>query len=180
MFSPLKYTYSQEIKEVMVNSINLCLENISEDGHFPYDEKHSGVYILLYHSSVMFYLNECLKSNYINNEIKTKINEKNGDALNYLINCMDEEFRFNDPEKDSNSFYIITAVTSLAALRGRISKDKEEMILRNILKHYSDNKLFLFNDRDNYLTNRSLYKFIDVLTIETLYWIVQHICGKNI
>ena len=170
----LKYDYSDEVYIAMINSINICTMNIKEDGHFPYDAKHHGTYILLYHPNVMFFLNKCLGSDYLDEKIKTKINEVNRKGLVYLLERLDSEMRFNEPDFKDYNYYIITAVTSLASIKGKIKNEDEIKILNNILKFHKNGKLYLFIDNNSYLLNRKYYKLTDILLTETLYWLVQY------
>ena len=171
----LKYNYSDQIKDVMINSIKICTQNIGEDGHYPYTKKHMGVYILLYHPSVIFYLNNCLVSEYINNKLKEEIQETNRKALCFLLKCLDSSGRFHEPELKKYNFYLISIVTALAAIKNEIEKTKEYKVLNNILKYYNNNELYMFINENNLLFNGYMYKIRDVLTVETLYWLTQYI-----
>lgn len=122
----LKYYYSEEIKEAMLNSISICTKNIAEDGHFPYTKAHPGVYILLYHPSVIFYMEKCLESEYLDDEFKLNLNKVNKTAFTYLLKCLDNSGRFNEPEFKEYNFYKITAVTALAAIADKIERDQEK------------------------------------------------------
>ena len=170
----LKYTYSEEILNVMINSINICIDNIGDDGHFPYSERYQNTYILLYHPNVMFFLNECLNSNLLNEEIKSKILDTNKKGLLYLIKCLDSSFRFYERDIKQYNYYVITAVTALNAIKEKINTKDELNILNNIFKFYNNNKLYLFIDNNNFLFNGKRYKFRDIAITETLYWIVQY------
>ena len=172
----LRNNYSKEIEEIMVNSIKICIDNIAEDGHFPYTKIHPNTYILLYHPSVIFYLDKCLESEYLKNDFKIKIKNVSKSALSYLLNRTDKFFRFHEPE--FYNFYIITTVTALAAVKGKIGENIQKSIISNILKYFNKNELYLFIDENDYLFNGIQYKFKDVSTVETLYWLVQYLYGK--
>ncbi len=175
----LKYNHSDDIEKAMVNSIKICTDKIMEDGHFPYNGIYSDVYILLYHPSVMFYLEKCLASKYLCEEIKSKIIEVNKSAFSFLYKCLDNSGRFNEPDTKEYNFYIITTVTALAAISGKIEKSLENKVFDNILKYYNDNKLYLFIDKNDYLSFGSMYKYKDSFIVETLYWMVQCLYSDN-
>ncbi|HOR72546.1 MAG TPA: hypothetical protein PLY00_14875 [Verrucomicrobiota bacterium] len=170
----LKHRRAHLIEDALQTSITLCLDNIAEDGHFPYTEEHDGVYILLYHASVMFYLNNCLASECVASHLKDGIRQVNEKALAFLLRCMDSSGRFMEPERRSASFYLISLVTALAALGDRIDQEQHNMILKNLLMYCHDDHLFMYIDRNGYLTNRERYRVRDVLAVEALYWLTQY------
>ena len=49
----LEYTHSEKIINAMNDSINLCVDKIAEDGHYPYNSVRQGTYLLLYHPIVI-------------------------------------------------------------------------------------------------------------------------------
>jgi hypothetical protein len=171
----LKFNYSEEIKKVMVNSINICTNNIADDGHFPYTKIHPGVYILLYHPSVIFYLEKCLESEYLNDKYKLNVIDTSKKAITYLHKYLDNLGRFNEPELKDYNFYIISAVTALAAIAGKIENEAENKILNHILKYYNHNKLYLFIDKNNRLFNGSRFQYKDSFTVEIFYWLTQYL-----
>lgn len=167
----LNHHYSDEIQKAMVDSINLCLDKISDDGHYPYNMKRQGTYLLLYHSIVMITLEYCLSSKYLDGQTRKKIADSNKIALEFLLKCIDEENRIFEPEITQYSQYIITNVTTLLAVRGRIDGDIETNIYRNLATFWKDEKLYLCKNKNDKLYDSDLYKVKDVLTIEVLYWL---------
>lgn len=173
----LKHHYSDEIKEAMIDSINLCLDKIADDGHYPYNKIRQGTYLLLYHPIVMITLNNCLESEFLDNTTRNKIIEKNKIAGKFLLSCFDKNNRIFEPEITHYEQYIITNVTTLVALKNQIPKELEEKLLSNLAKYYN-NQLYLCKDKNNKLFNSDLYSVKDVLAIEVLYWLDIYFSDK--
>ncbi len=167
----LNHHFSNDIKEAMVDSINLCLDKIADDGHYPYNLKRQGTYLLLYHPIVMITLDACLQSDLLDYDIKKRIQDINIIAQNFLITCIDDQKRIFEPEITRYFQYIITNATSLLALKGRIDNEMELALYKNLANYWSDNRLFLCKDKKNKLFNGDLYSVRDVLTLEVLYWL---------
>lgn len=167
----LKHHYSDEIQKAMVDSINLCLDKISDDGHYPYNMKRQGTYLLLYHSIVMITLEYCLSSKYLDDQTRKKIADSNKIALEFLLKCIDKKQRIFEPEITKYSQYIITNVTTLLAVSGRINGDIETNIYSNLATFWKNERLYLCKNKSDKLYDSDLYEVKDVLTIEVLYWL---------
>lgn len=174
----LKHHYSDEIKDAMTDSINLCLDKIADDGHYPYNMKRQGTYLLLYHPVVMITLNNCLDSNYLDDTTRNRLIKTNKIAQEFLLSCFDNEKRIFEPEITRYSQYIITNITSLVALKANISEEVKKVLLLNLTKYYKNNQLYLCKDKNNRLYNSDLYSVKDVLTIEVLYWLDIYFTDK--
>ena len=81
----LELKYDETFNLAMNNSILLCLNNLENDGHFPYSEKWRGTYLLLYHPIVMYTLEECLSSRYLNDNCKAIFRIKIGKSKKIFI-----------------------------------------------------------------------------------------------
>lgn len=167
----LDIKYISRLELVMNNSISLCINNLAEDGHFPYSEKRPGTYLLLYHPVVIHTLEMCSDSNYLNKANQNTISVRLKTARDFLLKQMDGNYFFVEPEIEKYSRYIISNVTSLVALKGFISAEEENKILQNILKFMKDDKIFLCINNNLKLYNSSLYKLNDQLSIEVLFWL---------
>ncbi len=167
----LKYHYSDNIKEAMIDSINLCLDKIADDGHYPYNMVRQGTYLLLYHPIVMITLNNCLDSEFLDKPTRNKIIETNKTASKFLLSCFDDNNRIFEPEITHYDQYIISNITTLVALKNQIPKELEKKLLKNLTGYYNNNHLYLCKDENNKLFNSDLYSVKDVLTIEVLYWL---------
>lgn len=167
----LEHHYSDKIKEAMIDSINLCIEKLAEDGHYPYNERRQGTYLLLYHPIVMITLKNCLKSKYIDNNLAERINQANKKAEKFLLSCFDKSGRLFEPEIKHYFQYIITNITSLVALKNSVSISEQKNLIKNIIAFFSDSDFHLCKDENNLLFNSDLYSVKDVLAIELLYWI---------
>jgi hypothetical protein len=167
----LNYYVSDWVIEAMNDSVELCIEKIADDGHYPYNQIRTGTYILAYHPIVMITLDNCIHSKYLKPEVKNKLIEANKKALEFLIKCFDSDSRIFEPEILQYNQYIITNITSLLALKGKINKENEDVILANLLNYLSKNELFLCKNERNELYNSDLYNVKDVLAIEVLYWL---------
>jgi hypothetical protein len=165
------YSPDKKFSDAMNNSILLCLKKISPEGYFPYSEKRHGTYILLYNPVVIYTLNECQHSNYLDDNLKKELYEKLTIARNYLVKQMDSKCYFIEPEVKNYSRYIVSNITSLVSLKGFINKETENQILQNIFKFLKKNELFLCINDDYKLYNSSLFKLKDQLSIEVLYWL---------
>ena len=167
----LNHHYSDEIKEAMIDSINLCIDKIGDDGHYPYNLKRQGTYLLLYHPIVMITLDCCLLSEYLDNKTRQRIVASNKIAQEFLLKCIDKEKRIFEPEVTHYGQYIITNVATLLALKGKIETDLEKTLLNNIATFWKNDELYLCKDKNNRLYNSDLYSVKDVLAIEVLYWL---------
>jgi hypothetical protein len=171
----LKYSNNKNVKVSVDQSLNLILSNMASDGHFPYNTKWTNVYILLYHSHVMYFLKNIEKSEFIEESDRLNIHISLKKAKKYLMDQMDHNMMFVESVRQDYYSYIISNVISLAALKDDLSSDELIIIRNNIAKYYSAKRLHLFIDNDNRLMNKDLYKYNDVLLTEVLYWIVQYI-----
>lgn len=167
----LNHYYSDEIKDAMVDSINLCLNMIAEDGHYPYSEERQGTYLLLYHPIVIITLDNCLSSEYLDEKLKERIIHTNEIARNFLLTLVDNKNRIFEPEIINFQQYIITNVTCMVAFKNKIDKEMEMGLLNNLTKFLKDNTLYLCKDKNDKLFNGDLYSVKDVLTIEVLFWL---------
>ncbi len=167
----LNHFNSDEIKIAMVDSINLCLDKIAEDGHYPYNLKRQGTYLLLYHPIVMITLNNCLRSEFLDFKTRTRIINTNKKAANFLLNSLDDKERIFEPEIKHYKQYIISNITSLVALKEDLSIKRQISILQNIAGYFVNSKLFLCKNEEDRLYNSDLYSVKDVLAIEVLYWL---------
>ncbi len=167
----LDINYSERLEIAMNNSIDICIKNIHNDGHFPYSEKRKGTYILLYHPVVIYTLEMCENSEYLDDEIKIKLRNSLANARKFLIDQLDTNLYFVEPEVQKYSRYVISNIIGLVALKGYIDVDKEEKILKNILTFMRNHKLYLCINDDLKLYNSSLYKLKDQLSIEVLFWL---------
>ncbi len=167
----LKYNFDERIQEAMANSINICIDKIADDGHFPYNKSRQGTYLLLYHPIVMITLEYCLESKHLTNVTIQKLREVLAKARVFLINCINSHDEIFEPEVVHYSQYIITGITSLLALKGKIDLNSEEKMLQNIATYWTVGKLYLCKDKKGRLYNSDLYSVKDVLLIEVLYWL---------
>ncbi len=171
----LESKFDETFKAALNNSISLCINNLDVDGHFPYSEKWRGTYLLLYHPTVIYTLEECLNSKYINDEIRLTLSLKLETAKKFLLKQMDKKFFFIEPDLNKYYRYIISNVSSLVALQNSIKYEIEEKILQNITKFFSNNMLFLCIDKKDRLFNSSLYYVHDQLSTEVLFWMQIYI-----
>ncbi|MBK7105256.1 MAG: hypothetical protein IPH62_08230 [Ignavibacteriae bacterium] len=167
----LKHHYNKHIAEAMNDSIDLCINKIAEDGHYPYNFLRQGTYLLLYHPIVILTLDFCKKSEYLKTEIREKLQITNSKATDFLKG----HIRFNknrifEPEIIHYSQYIISNITSLLSLKGKMEKELENSLLQNLYRYLKNNTLYLCMDKNNKLYDSDLYSVKDVLTIEVLYW----------
>ena len=167
----LKHNYSKKVENAMINSINLCVDKIASDGHFPYSTMNQGTYLLLYHPIVMITLEKCLESKYLDHITIKRLNEVLTKARDFLINSIDDEKKVFEPEIKQLSQYIISNVTTLVALKDKIDPSFEKSLLNNVIKFLNKDKLYLCIDKKERLYNGDLYKFNDVYLIEVLYWL---------
>lgn len=170
----LRYDDRSDIRDTISNSVELIVTNIATDGHFPYNEKWTDVYILLYHSHVMYFLNLIALSAITSNKQRDLIEISLKEARKYLLSQKGDECLFKETSREEYSSYIITLVTSLAALKNHMSNKDINRTLSNILEHYDDGKFYLFKDKRRRLTNKDLYKYNDVLLVEISYWLTQY------
>ncbi len=170
----LKYTKNNNVKVSVNQSLNLILSNIKQDGHFPYNKKWTHVYILLYHSHVIYFLQNIEKSEFIEDRDRLNIHDTLIKAKRYLIEQMDHNKIFVESARKEYYSYIITNVISLAALKEDLPPSDLIIVRNNIARFHSGKRLYLFIDNDNRLMNKDLYKYNDVLLTEVLYWIVQY------
>jgi hypothetical protein len=169
----LKYIDRNEIRVTVTQSLDLILSSIADDGHFPYNEKRPDVYILLYHSHVIYFLQQIALSRVITENESNRIDRVLMKAGEYLQNQMGDKNLFVETSREEYESYVITSVISLAALKNELSTDQIEKILFNITQHYSNGQHYLFKDSYNKLTNKDLGKYNDVLLTEILYWLIQ-------
>lgn len=167
----LKHHYDERYEKAMNNSINICLDMQTDEGFFPYSEKRTGTYLLLYNPIVVYTLAQCKNSVCINVNLCNKLENKLSLARKFILSNLDKEGFFVEPEVKKYSRYIISNVTSLVALKGFISTDIEEQILKNIFKFMKNGELFLCINDDYKLFNSSLFRLRDQLSIEVLYWL---------
>jgi hypothetical protein len=167
----LNHSFDKGIQGAMIDSINICVEKIADDGHFPYNEIRPGTYLLLYHPIVMITLGYCLHSQYMDSNTAQKLKNVLDKAKEFLISCITDDNKIFEPEITHYSQYIISNVTTLLALKGKINPDIERDILNNISSYWNNDKLFICKDSRDNLYNSDLYSVIDVLLIEVLYWI---------
>ena len=166
----LKHIYSDNIKEAMNDSIELCIEKISADGHFPYHQTRD-TYLLLYHPIVMKTLEYCLSSEFLDKYIKQRLENVLINAKDYLINCIDKNNQIFEPEVKRYGQYIISNVTALYALKGKIGFQTEKVLLNNIATYLQNDKLYICKDNQNRLYNSDTYNTRDVFLIEVLFWL---------
>jgi hypothetical protein len=119
----------------------------------------------------MITLNNCLESEYLSQDLKEKIISANKKAEDFLITCIDNENRIFETEITHYGQYIITNITSLLALKGKVSPEFESSLLKSISSHYSHNKLYLCKTEHGKLFDSDLYQVSDVLAVEVLYWL---------
>lgn len=163
---------------VFENCIKLCIREQENNGAYPYTEKHKGIYILLYQASVIFYLNKCLMAKFLNEENIKKIQASIGAGMNYLKNTMTKDFKFEEPDKEKGNYYLISSVTSLAAISFYDKKEQTDLI-NDVIKFMKNDKLFLYKDKNNKLFNGRLNHLSDVYIVETLYWIIQYLVNNE-
>jgi len=174
----LKYHYNEEIKLAMIDSINLCIDKIADDGHYPYNKQRQGTYLLLYHPIVMITLNNCLDSEFIDDETRKRLVRTNNIARDFLISCIDKDNKIFEPEITHYSQYIVTNVTTLVAIKDMISEELKDSLLSNITKYFNNDQLYLCKDKNDRLYNSNLYKVRDVLSVEVLYWLDIYFSDK--
>ncbi len=167
----LEYHYSEEIDIAMNDSIKLCTEKLADDGHYPYNLKRQGTYLLLYHPIVILTLEFCLPSKYLDGKIKSKLISKNKKAIEFLINQFDSCNRLFETEIMHYNQYIISNITSLLALKGKVKNEITKQMLHRIAKYLYNDRLYLCMDENDRLYNSDLYKVSDVLGVEVLYWL---------
>lgn len=167
----LKYDDNQRYEKAMNNSVKICLEQQTAEGFFPYSEKRKGTYLLLYNPIVVYTLDKCKDSKYLDDSIKNSLEDKLNFARNFILKQMDNKNYFVEPEIKTYSRYIISNVTSLVALKGFIDKDLENKILLNIQSFMKADQLFMCIDDKYFLYNSSLFRLKDQLSIEVLYWL---------
>lgn len=175
----LNHSFEKRIHEAMIDSINICVEKIADDGHFPYNEIRRGTYLLLYHPIVMITLEYCLQSQYIDSTTAQRLRETLDKAKAFLISCIKDDNKIFEPEITHYSQYIISNVTTLLALKGKINQDIKENILNNISTYWNNDKLFLCKNENDHLYNSDLYSVKDVLLIEVLYWLDLYNSNKS-
>jgi len=174
----LKYHYNEEIKLAMIDSINLCIDKIANDGHYPYNKHRQGTYLLLYHPIVMITLNNCLDSEFIDDETRKRLVRTNNIARDFLISCIDKDNKIFEPEITNYSQYIVTNVTTLVAIKDMISEELKDSLLSNITKYFNNDQLYLCKDKNDRLYNSNLYRVRDVLSVEVLYWLDIYFSDK--
>ena len=163
--------YSSRFASAMNNSISLCVNNLADDGHFPYSEKRMGTYLLLYQPVVIYTLEMCTDSKYLNEINANSLKNKLKLARIFLLKQMDRNYFFVEPEIKKFSRYVISNIVSLVALKGFIKPEEESKILKNILKFLKNDEIFLCISDDMKLYNSSLYKLRDQLNTEVFFWL---------
>lgn len=167
----LNHGFEKRIQEAMIDSINICIKKIADDGHFPYNAIRPGTYLLLYHPIVMITLENCMQSKYMDSSTAQKLKDVLDKAKGFLISCITVDHKIFEPEIKHYSQYIISNVITLLALKGKINPDIEKDILNNISSYWNNGRLFICKDYSDYLFNSDLYSVKDVLLIEVLYWL---------
>ena len=166
----LKHAYSKKVEEVMIDSINLCINNIADDGHFPYHAKRQGIYLLLYHPIVMITLEYCLRSEYLDDVITKRLIDTLVKAKSFLLNSISKEKKIFEPTIKQLSQFVISNVTSLVALKNKIEPDFEKILLNNVVRFWNNDTLYLCRDQKERLYNGDLYNISDSYLIEVMYW----------
>ena len=166
----LKHIYLEDVSKAMNDSIELCIEKISANGHFPYHQTRD-TYLLLYHPIVMKTLEYCLSSKYIREQTKQQLEKELINAKDFLVNCIDENNQIFEPEIKRYGQYIISNVTALYALKGKIEFQKEVALLNNIATYLQNGELYICKDNQNRLYNSDTYQIRDVFLIEVLFWL---------
>jgi hypothetical protein len=166
----LEHICSEEVKEAMNDSIELCITNISANGHFPYHQTRD-TYLLLYHPIVMKTLEYCISSEHLDKHIKERLEKILINAKDFLVNCIDQNNQIFEPEVNRYGQYIITMVTTLYALKGKIEFQKEITLLNKIAAYLQNGKLYICLDNQNRLYNSDAYNIRDVFLIEVLFWL---------
>lgn len=167
----LDISFNKEFVEKLNMSVKLCIDNITEDGFFPYSELRSGTYLLLYNPIVIITLEEALKSIYIETELKERSLKQLERVKKYIYQQKDEDYYFIEPEQKKFSRYIISNITSLIALRNILSKDEEKKIFDNVKSYMINDRLYLCRNENGEYFNGNLYEVKDVLLTELFFWL---------
>jgi|GEM_PF-6726374 len=167
----LNHVYSNGVVSAMIDSINLCTNKIADDGHFPYNARRQGTYLLLYHPIVMITLEYCLESKYLDDVTFKNLKDALIKAKYFLLKSIDKEKKIFEPEIRHFSQNIISNITTLVALKNKIDPGLEKIMLNNVIKFWKDDKLYLCRDQKERLFNSDSYNLKDVYLIEVMYWL---------
>lgn len=170
----LEFTNKKEYVENLNLSIKLCLDNITDEGFFPYSEIRKGTYLLLYNPIVIITLKEALKSNFIYPELKKRSIKDIEIVKNFVYKQKDKDYFFVEPEQEKFARYIISNITSLIALKDIITNEEETKIFNNIKSYIIDNELYLCRNEKGEYFNGNLYEVRDVLLTEVFYWFTYY------
>ncbi|NWF90104.1 MAG: hypothetical protein HXY50_11675 [Ignavibacteriaceae bacterium] len=166
----LEHRFNEDLRTAMNDSISLCINNISTNGHFPYHENRD-TYLFLYHPIIMVTLEKCLNSKYVDPQIKQKLKNTITKATNFLVESFDKNNRIFEPVVQRYQQYLISQVTALYSLKGKNFSVLEESLLRNIASFAKNEKLYLCKDNRNKLFNSDTYITLDVFLVEVLFWL---------
>lgn len=175
----LNFYTSEELLENLEISIKVCNSKITDAGYFPYSERKPGTYLLLYNPVVIYTLENAIKNKKINKSLKETTMKNIIAAKNFLLNQMDSDNFFIEPEMKNFSRYIISNITSLVALTDFVSDDLTDKIFSNIKSYFINNKMFLCRDDDDLYFNGNLYEVNDVLMTEVFYWLTIFLKTKK-
>ncbi len=170
----LEKKYDKSFVSNLNYSIELCINNINEEGFFPYSEVRKGTYLLLYNPIVILTLEEALKSKYIKPSLKDEAIIKLDLVKKFIYAKQDNNGFFVEPEQVKFSRYIISNITSLIALKGFILPIEEKNILKNVRSYMVKNKLYLCKKESNEYFMGSLFEVNDVLITEVFFWYLYY------
>ncbi len=171
----LEFYHDEGFVKKLSTSVSICIENINQEGYFPYSQIRTGTYLLLYNPIVIITLEEALASTFIGNDLKDKAIVKLNLAKKYLQNQQDVDGYFVEPEQKQFSRYIISNITSLVALRNSLTLDEELKIFNNIKKYLIDDEFYLCRNEKGEFFNGNLYEVKDVLLTEVFYWLTYYL-----
>ncbi|MCP4970508.1 MAG: hypothetical protein GY932_07945 [Arcobacter sp.] len=175
----LEYHFDKIFVHNLITSINLCINNIDQEGYFPYSQTRTGTYLLLYNPIVIITLEDALASKFIDEKLKRISFQKIEAAKIFLHKQQDENGYFVEPEQKQYSRYIISNITSLIALRKTVSKDEELVIFNSIKRYLINDEIYLCRNEKGEFFNGSLYEVKDVLLTEIFYWLTYYLSTKK-
>ena len=113
----LNYHYTDELFISYTTAIELCISKQTQVGYFPYSEKKQGTYLLLYNPGVIYTLENAIKNSLLNKDLIINTEIAIEKARKYLVQQMDDNKFFVEPEEKSFSKYIISNITSSCSFK---------------------------------------------------------------
>lgn len=165
------YYSNTTLVENLKLSINLCNEKFNREGYFPYSEKKTGTYLLLYNPVVIYSLERAIRNDKLNEELVVSTKKNIKQAKDFVLKQRDENNFFIEPEVKVFSRYLVSNVVSLVALKGYIDQNLEKSILENVKSYVINDRLYLCRNEYGEYYNGNLYEVNDVLLTEFYYWL---------